>query len=194
MSADLVQIFPPWTPEQVDALNRFQRYDFVHPWTCPEDHGGADRRLFATSGGWRCPHCDYRQGYALEVMLREWTDPREAMVGLPPGDLLTPLSAVVTDDRYSNEFVGVTVRANWAEIAAALEHAAAGVFAVTTAEMDKLRGLAHGGSMMFENGSSACLEIEGALAEIADKKFRLERQIRDKRQVEGTGNAKEEAR
>lgn len=59
----------PWAPPQVDALNRFQRHGAFHPFTCPEHHGGADRTLFATRDGWRCPHCDYRQDWAHAAML-----------------------------------------------------------------------------------------------------------------------------
>jgi hypothetical protein len=62
------QIIAPWTPEQVDALNAFQRYDFRHPFTCPNEHRG-DRTLIATRHGWLCPHCDYTQYWAYKFML-----------------------------------------------------------------------------------------------------------------------------
>jgi hypothetical protein len=65
--ADLLQA--PWTPQQVDALNYFQRRGDVHEYTCPNDHGDADRTLFATKDGWRCPHCDYRQNWAHPMLM-----------------------------------------------------------------------------------------------------------------------------
>lgn len=66
----------PWTADQVDALNRFQHCKYVHEFTCPADHeGGGDRTLVATRAGWICPHCDYRQGWAHEVMLEEPVNP-----------------------------------------------------------------------------------------------------------------------
>ena len=61
-------ITAPWTSEQVDALNRFQRSMMFHPFTCGTTHGNADRTLFATRNGWRCPHCDYQQDWAHAFM------------------------------------------------------------------------------------------------------------------------------
>ena len=57
----------PWTAEQVDALNRWQRAGIVHEFTCPRDHEG-DRTLVATRDGWICCHCDYRQDWAHAFM------------------------------------------------------------------------------------------------------------------------------
>jgi hypothetical protein len=59
----------PWSGEEVDALNRYQRRDDVHEFTCPQDHDGADPSLVATRQGWICPHCDYRQDWAHRAML-----------------------------------------------------------------------------------------------------------------------------
>lgn len=64
----------PWTDEQVAALNRFQGYGFVHPFTCQNHHDG-DRSLVATRDGWVCPHCDYTQDWAHEQMLSTATNP-----------------------------------------------------------------------------------------------------------------------
>lgn len=63
------KITAPWTPDQVDRLNRFQRLGYVHEFTCPDSHNGADRTLVATKNGWICPHCDYRQDWAHAAML-----------------------------------------------------------------------------------------------------------------------------
>jgi len=59
----------PWTAEQVDKLNRFQRRGDVHPLTCPGHEDGGDRDLVATRNGWICCHCDYKQDWAHPIML-----------------------------------------------------------------------------------------------------------------------------
>lgn len=80
MKIERKTILPPWTPEQVEALNRFQRYPAYHPFTCGGDrmdaghrayqaeHGGDFGQLVATTEGWRCPVCGYRQDWAHEFM------------------------------------------------------------------------------------------------------------------------------
>lgn len=62
------RINAPWTAQQVDALNRFQRSGVFHEFTCP-GHGHGDRTLVATRSGWICCHCDYRQYWAHAAML-----------------------------------------------------------------------------------------------------------------------------
>jgi hypothetical protein len=72
----------PWTEPQVDALNRWQRCGWVHPFTCGSGHRGDDPhgqyafehgedfgQLVATPDGWRCPVCDYRQDWCHDFML-----------------------------------------------------------------------------------------------------------------------------
>jgi hypothetical protein len=76
-----MKVCAPWTKEQVAALDRWQRCDWVHPFTC-----GGERRdvahllyaeaaghkdfgvLVATPDGWLCPTCNYRQNWAHEFM------------------------------------------------------------------------------------------------------------------------------
>ena len=70
----------PWTPSEVDALNRFQRLGVFHPFTCPDSHDGADRALVATRDGWVCCHCAYRQNWAHRWMLAA-----EPTLGSPGG-------------------------------------------------------------------------------------------------------------
>jgi hypothetical protein len=65
------KITAPFTPAQVDALNRYQRLGYVHEFTCPNDHKGADRTLVATIKGWLCPHCYYTQSWAHAAMTGE---------------------------------------------------------------------------------------------------------------------------
>lgn len=59
------QIKAPWTTEQVEQLNRYQKGHYMHPYTC----GGEECRqdLIATADGWVCPSCEYRQDWAHEV-------------------------------------------------------------------------------------------------------------------------------
>jgi hypothetical protein len=82
----------PWTGEQVDALNRFQRLGYVHEFTCVEPHGGLDRTLYATVNGWRCPHCGYQQDWAHAGMLD--LKPLEKMITIPCDVLLPPATII----------------------------------------------------------------------------------------------------
>ena len=71
----MLTIRPPWTPEQVEALNRHQKDPRLHPFTCgsgrrtDEHHKDGQGILVATADGWVCPWCDYRQFWAHEEML-----------------------------------------------------------------------------------------------------------------------------
>lgn len=64
------KIEAPFSHEQVDRLNRYQRRGGFHGFECVEDHGKANRTLFATVRGWICPHCDYTQNWAHALMAR----------------------------------------------------------------------------------------------------------------------------
>lgn len=59
------RIEAPWTPEQVEALNTFQRSGQFHPFTCGND---SDSVLIAREDGWHCPDCAYRQNWAHAFM------------------------------------------------------------------------------------------------------------------------------
>ena len=72
----------PWTPEQVEALNKWQREGPFHPFTCGGDRGDEAHRkyaeqnndpdfglLVATPEGWKCPVCDYKQDWAHDFMM-----------------------------------------------------------------------------------------------------------------------------
>jgi hypothetical protein len=56
----------PWTQEEVDKLNAYQKSNLFHPYTCPVNHKGGEesRTLVATTKGWRCPTCKYTQMWA----------------------------------------------------------------------------------------------------------------------------------
>lgn len=61
-------IFPPWTDEQVAALNDWQTRGTVHPFTCAKGH--ANNVLVARADGWHCPmvDCDYMQTWAHDFV------------------------------------------------------------------------------------------------------------------------------
>lgn len=77
-------LFPPWTDEQVQSLNAYQRAGFMHPFTCPNRSDGQHRNdgsdlgtLVAGTDGWWCRDCEYTQRWAHAFM----ADPRSS---LPP--------------------------------------------------------------------------------------------------------------
>lgn len=57
---------PPWTPEQVEELNVWQKH---HPLVCGSGrrtdaaHLDGEGILVATPNGWMCPYCNYRQSW-----------------------------------------------------------------------------------------------------------------------------------
>lgn len=84
----------PWTVEQVNALNAFQRDGQVHPFTCANrDRDDVYRgfheaavvvyalndvgQLIATTAGWACYACDYTQDWAYTHMIERNGDGRE---------------------------------------------------------------------------------------------------------------------
>lgn len=64
-----MRLTAPWTPEQVDALNRWQRAGYVHPFTCPASAGHRKGELIAQTDGFHCPTCSYTQDWAHDFML-----------------------------------------------------------------------------------------------------------------------------
>jgi len=65
-----------WTQEQVDALNRLQQIKMYHPYTCPNRGDGKHEEgkrdlglLVATTKGWLCPDCGYRQNLVHDSTL-----------------------------------------------------------------------------------------------------------------------------
>jgi hypothetical protein len=59
---------------QVEALNRQQHNHTFHPYTCGND--SRHQVLLATPEGWVCQDCDYRQGWAYEVV--DWSSTADA--------------------------------------------------------------------------------------------------------------------
>lgn len=76
----------PFTPEQVEALNRFQQLSHVHPFTCGSGyrtnksiHPDGEGVLVATVDGWICRNCDYTQDWAHAMM----ADPNSPIFSSP---------------------------------------------------------------------------------------------------------------
>ena len=55
----MTKIYAPFTREQVDYLNAWQKAGYRHPYTCT---CGTD--LVATTRGWICKYCNYTQTWA----------------------------------------------------------------------------------------------------------------------------------
>lgn len=67
--SDIIE--PPWTPEQIAGLDKYQREGYFHPYTCPNRGDGAHRNrgldlgtLVPTPNGWVCLDCPYQQKWA----------------------------------------------------------------------------------------------------------------------------------
>lgn len=120
------KIRPPWTPQQVSALNKFQRHGGMHPFTCPQPEGPvgltlhpASPRLLATPDGWACsiPGCDYRQDWAHAFMAdpEAWPKPpfgeRHGPTPQEVHDLAAalrerrPTSSDTTDNSLRDQFI-----------------------------------------------------------------------------------------
>jgi hypothetical protein len=99
----------PWTTEEVDALNRYQRIGMFHPFTCPNHHEmqDVDRALFATRNGWICAHCDYTQDWAHQAMLIA----PEKLVPIPCDVILPPATILRKGVPYETLFTALRVRA-----------------------------------------------------------------------------------
>jgi hypothetical protein len=59
----------PFTDEQVESLNAYQKSDYVHPYTCV---CGDHIKLVATKDGWKCPRCTYTQLWA-HLFTADWS-------------------------------------------------------------------------------------------------------------------------
>lgn len=73
------KIRAPWTPEQVAALNDYQRSGVMHPFTCGHEHPAHPNAILtAAPDGWRCHvlGCDYEQDWAHEFMANPAKWPR----------------------------------------------------------------------------------------------------------------------
>lgn len=75
MVPPLDYIQPPWTEDEVAALNEYQQHGDFHPFTCPNRDSGHDHDgerdtgiLLATHSGWVCRDCGYTQEWAHRWM------------------------------------------------------------------------------------------------------------------------------
>jgi hypothetical protein len=75
---------PPWTADEIAALERWQTCGWVHPFTCRESAHGS---LAPTRAGWVCLQCDYRQDWAHGHMLQGPPPNPLSYFGLAPAPL-----------------------------------------------------------------------------------------------------------
>jgi hypothetical protein len=63
-----------FTLEEVESLNAYQKARVFHPFTCgsgnrtDSKHLDGEGILVATTEGWVCPYCEYRQDWAHDFM------------------------------------------------------------------------------------------------------------------------------
>lgn len=89
-------VHAPWTADQVTALNTFQHYGRMHPFTCGALHAsGQSPILIATNSGWVCPdpQCTFRQDWAHAFMVERGA----AAVPVPSPADQTALRAAVAE-------------------------------------------------------------------------------------------------
>jgi hypothetical protein len=67
----MTRVYAPFSLDQIEALNAFQKLGYFHPFTCGNrnDHV-SNSTLVASEKGWSCPHreCGYTQDWAFEFM------------------------------------------------------------------------------------------------------------------------------
>lgn len=67
----------PFTDEQVTRLNVYQKSGIFHPFTCgsgnrkDSNHLDNEGLLVATTAGWICPYCDYKQDWCHTMMVSD---------------------------------------------------------------------------------------------------------------------------
>ena len=66
----------PWRPDEVEALNKYQKSGVMHEFTCKEH---SHEVLIATIDGWICPHqfCYYAQDWAWDWMINVGKDQKD---------------------------------------------------------------------------------------------------------------------
>ncbi|GKQ35154.1 hypothetical protein [Streptomyces sp. A012304] len=85
----------PWTADQATALNAFQHYGRMHPFTCGALHeSGQSPILVATHSGWTCPdpQCTFRQDWAHAFMIERGA---AAVPAPPPADRAALLAEAI---------------------------------------------------------------------------------------------------
>jgi hypothetical protein len=76
----------PFTDEQVENLNAWQKMGWIHEYTCgnkdkhPKDTGS----LIATKKGWVCPYCNYTQAWAHDFAADRKPTPDDREPKEPP--------------------------------------------------------------------------------------------------------------
>lgn len=86
------KIINVFTPDEVVALERYQRTGEMHPFTCSNRGDGNHRdtgvdlgALVPTVRGWICPYCDYTQSWAHPFM-KTWPATDSGDPEIPEGE------------------------------------------------------------------------------------------------------------
>lgn len=78
------RVSPPYSPEQIESINGFQKSGYWHPFTCANREHGGDDVLVATPDGMECPTCGYTQdwvhGFMADGSWKELQGRVEAMI------------------------------------------------------------------------------------------------------------------
>ena len=77
-----------FTEEEVKSLNDYQKAGVFHPFTCggnrcDEKHLDGEGLLVATTEGWICPFCDYKQDWAHPWMKNRAWDEKQITASFP---------------------------------------------------------------------------------------------------------------
>ena len=72
----MTKITAPFSDAQVEALNEYQKIGIMHPFTCGNENKRKKCKLsdihegilIATTKGWVCPDCGYKQDWAHDFM------------------------------------------------------------------------------------------------------------------------------
>lgn len=64
---------PPFTTEEIQSFNEYQKVGIMHPYTCGNREHSGDDLLFAKEDGLYCPTCEYKQDNVLQWLIdNEW--------------------------------------------------------------------------------------------------------------------------
>lgn len=69
MATELVEA--PFSVDQIQSLNEYQKAGIFHPFTCGTD--GCRDDLIATGEGWRCPSCMKHEQNWAHTFMADWS-------------------------------------------------------------------------------------------------------------------------
>jgi hypothetical protein len=105
-------VLAPWSADQVDSLNGFQRSGAFHPFTCPREHEREDDdRLLALAAGWKCCQegCGYTQEWA-HAFMADWSWQQDARVSRETVRPEHPAACTVTRQQLIDALSAIELR------------------------------------------------------------------------------------